>query len=1722
VTRSFACVSILLASFFVFAPLAMAQGGNPSSSATFLRTDATTLGNWHAAYGADGYSVAGNGQNLPGYASFAVQNQADYTWTNNTTDTRALQTADGSNRIAAVWYNASAFNFDVNLADGNPHQFALYALDWDSSGRVETIQIVDATTQTVLDTESISSFTNGVYLVWNITGHVQINISKTAGNSAVVNGVFFGGSSVVSSVASFVRTDASTQGNWHGAYGADGYSIANDSQSIPSYASFAVQNQQNFTWSDPPTDVRALETGNGSNRIASVWYNTPEFNFDLNLTDGNSHQFALYAVDWDNSGRAETIQILDAATDALLDTRSISNFTNGLFLVWNIKGHVKLNVIQTAGNNAVVSGVFFGANSTISSSAAFLRTDTTTQGNWHGTYGSDGYSVANDSQSLPSYSSFAVQNQQDFTWSTSPTDTRSLQTGSASGRIAAVWYNTPEFNFDVNFTDGNSHQFALYAVDWDSSGRAETIQILDAATDALLDTRSISNFTNGLYLVWNVSGHVKINVIQTAGNNSVVSGVFFGGGSTINSTASFVRTDTTTKGSWHGTYGSDGYSIANDSQSIPSYANFAVQNQANWTWLSLTTDPRALQTGSNSGSIAATWYNTPEFNLDVNLTDGQSHQLALYAIDWDSSGRAETIELLDAATGALLDSRNISSFVNGLYLVWNVSGHVKINVIQTAGNNAVVSGIFFATPVASPSITSVSPNAGSAGTSVTITGSNFGPTQGNSSVSFNGTPGVPTSWSNTQVIVPVPSGATTGNVVLTVPGGASNGVSFTVTGSAPPSITASIFPSPNSAGWFNTNVTLSYSCIAGGAPLAPSSCPSPQIVATEGANQQVVASVTDTAGVTGTFSTTLSIDKTPPVLVIASPSDGTAYSSAGVTILGSVSDSLSGLASMGCNGTVVPVTSGTFSCNISLAAGVNLVMVLATDAAGNRSGARLHLTYSAALPAPTSLQITPTTANVLVSGTQRFTAVDQLGRPRSDAAWSVDNTSIATISSDSPPVLTGVAAGTVDLTASVGGVSTQVQVNILSGTSLTPGTVLWSAPSIPGFMAEQIVQAVPTGNGPDIYSNEVDTNGNRLIRAFSSDGQHMWQASPAGPGALAADFLSALVPDGLGGTLFRSDQAYSVQNPSTHQTFFADITTYADLDAATGSQAWGYTSPGQLSRPAIRQDGTIFLAETSLPDLTNGGFPDSTSLLALDGTVGTPTLRQPLPGSEFQTYDSNNNLAVDYKTGPQRLSNLAIDLNGNVALLTESEIEATTRDGGGNTTSLSFTSTLSLFQLKSDGSTSLTPIHTNTGNLATIEGIGIPSAWPGSLIPDGQGGWLASWTDHSLTQLPVYVTHVTPSGSSDYPFPILYCKFGCTSMVLGENGAAYITDTQTIQAFDITSGQSLWAYTSPAVGGIDMIASATNGVLVAKEFDDNNFETVVRLDSSGQPTYDGSGSSTPSSGFGTLLQSSWTGHLVGLPSGAEGLAGLATPIVDWAHSFWAAEGGSPSPAGASVEMPWFPPLATCPGAQTPCAGDAIEDAFSSLQTLIAKGCSSGSNCQTYVLGKSQLGLTTTNFANYLSRPHHFYDATRSHAKVGDVLCRNPIIFTCNVTATQFNMTIIDFWEVDKPAAITKTPSSRGEGLVTFWDPGQVNLALNKNNAAGAKINQANIFHEALHGDTGIIDNNAFHAVTNLEDIFGICYEPSVAISKYISFYIFGLGTAPTTQSSSIGPCTNWP
>jgi len=83
----------------------------------------------------------------------------------------------------------------------------------------------------------------------------------------------------------------------------------------------------------------------------------------------------------------------------------------------------------------------------------------------------------------------------------------------------------------------------------------------------------------------------------------------------------------------------------------------------------------------------------------------------------------------------------------------------------------------------SPTITSIVPSSGVVGTIVTIKGSNFGASRGTSYVKFNTTNATTTdyvSWSNTEIKIRVPSGATTGPVTVATVGGTSNSKTFTV------------------------------------------------------------------------------------------------------------------------------------------------------------------------------------------------------------------------------------------------------------------------------------------------------------------------------------------------------------------------------------------------------------------------------------------------------------------------------------------------------------------------------------------------------------------------------------------------------------------------------------------------------------------------------------------------------------------------------------------------------------------------------------------------------------------------------------------------------------------------------------------------------------------------------------------------------------------------------
>lgn len=162
-----------------------------------------------------------------------------------------------------------------------------------------------------------------------------------------------------SQTAKFLGEDRITQGNWINVYGGEGAHIAYELNRNPSYATVVAANQLNAVWAETTTDVRALFRSETLGRSAKTWYSGATFEFNVSVSDANQHRISLYFLDWDSLNRSQTVEIRNAATNELLDSRYLANFQGGVYLRWNITGNVTVKVVNAAGSvNAVASGFF--------------------------------------------------------------------------------------------------------------------------------------------------------------------------------------------------------------------------------------------------------------------------------------------------------------------------------------------------------------------------------------------------------------------------------------------------------------------------------------------------------------------------------------------------------------------------------------------------------------------------------------------------------------------------------------------------------------------------------------------------------------------------------------------------------------------------------------------------------------------------------------------------------------------------------------------------------------------------------------------------------------------------------------------------------------------------------------------------------------------------------------------------------------------------------------------------------------------------------------------------------------------------------------------------------------------------------------------------------------------------------------------------------------------
>ena len=117
-----------------------------------------------------------------------------------------------------------------------------------------------------------------------------------------------------------------------------------------------------FEWSGATTDMRALQSPDGSARRAETITFDSQVRIRLVFSTAYSGTLHVYAVDWDSLDRRETVTIDDGSGPR---TATIgSDFSQGVWVGAAIRvaagGTVGIVVDRTGGLNAVVSGVFLG------------------------------------------------------------------------------------------------------------------------------------------------------------------------------------------------------------------------------------------------------------------------------------------------------------------------------------------------------------------------------------------------------------------------------------------------------------------------------------------------------------------------------------------------------------------------------------------------------------------------------------------------------------------------------------------------------------------------------------------------------------------------------------------------------------------------------------------------------------------------------------------------------------------------------------------------------------------------------------------------------------------------------------------------------------------------------------------------------------------------------------------------------------------------------------------------------------------------------------------------------------------------------------------------------------------------------------------------------------------------------------------------------------------
>ena len=453
-------------------------------------------------------------------------------------------------------------------------------------------------------------------------------------------------------------------------------------------------------------------------------------------------------------------------------------------------------------------------------------------------------------------------------------------------------------------------------------------------------------------------------------------------------------------------------------------------------------------------------------------------------------------------------------------------------------------------------------------------------------------------------------------------------------------------------------------------------------------------------------------------------------------------------------------------------------------------------------------RISPENINIQEGEDRTLQLLDDSARELHGAKWSTDNTTLATIREENNrAVVHADAPGTVTIRAVLHGEKRLRQIKIWALDKRPLGTTGWGTHPIGREIND--ISAVPTPDGPHVFSLEQTANGSTYLRAVAEDGIQVWNwLMPE-----KTRDVELVCGDWTGGALISANRGDS----------FTLYTVGND-----GKLRWQHRLTGIRKGHAYNRDHLVNILSQS-PDGTK------TIVTGFDEVTGTQKFQLAVPTSQERWVNAQKTGATilcasqpSSSAVPTVASRLFVNIDG-FAYLAFTQSERTLTSGscrpGSAIRRRDLTSVLEtrmlLWQIHPDGNYRSTVVEESKSSAPFSNSA--PFASPtGAIIPDGLGGVLLSVRrSRNVDEGDVravgdeFVYRLDQDGKLIYKFPLP--RYGGAlqdEMVLGEHDRGFVTRGGILIAFDVRNGIETWRWESRTPEVEVYVALANGGCAV--------------------------------------------------------------------------------------------------------------------------------------------------------------------------------------------------------------------------------------------------------------------------------------------------------------------